>query len=65
MVTFTKNEYYNIDGFGKEGMKCLVILPTIMRKQQPFNGLKQSILILPPDFDKITLDMQLKIEDLT
>lgn len=33
IVTFTKNEYYNIDGFGKEGMKCLVILPTIMRKQ--------------------------------
>jgi hypothetical protein len=53
-----------VDGFGKDGVKSLAILPPIMRKNQPFNGLKYTVLILPSDFDCAIFEEDLRIEDL-
>lgn len=44
---FTKAEdFYCIDGFPKNSPPCVVVLPTVMRGNYPYQGLKPSVLII-------------------
>ncbi|CAD8165273.1 unnamed protein product [Paramecium octaurelia] len=63
IVSYQKNEYYCVDGFGKEGAKSLVILPPIMRKNQSFNGVKHAVLILPNNFDCSIFSQENNLQD--
>ena len=44
--SFDKKGNYCIDGFAKEGAPCIIILPSIIRNNYPYNGIKQTVLIL-------------------
>jgi hypothetical protein len=44
--SFDKKENYCIDGFAQETSPCIIILPPITRNNYPYNGIKQTVLIL-------------------
>lgn len=68
-IPFKKNEFYCVDGFGKDGANSLVIIPPVMRADQVYNGLKHAILILSPQDQNLQHDLlareQQKLEDIT
>ncbi len=50
-VDFKKNDYYLVDGFGKEGSPSIVLLPFIKReKHHIYHAIKPAVLILPPKY---------------
>jgi len=44
--SFKKKEMYCIDGFAKEGVSAIIILPPVYRNKFRFNGIKTAVLIL-------------------
>ena len=46
MKEFNSKEFYCIDGFPKDGLQCVVVLPTPMRGQYVYQGIKPCVLII-------------------
>ena len=47
---YKQKEVYCMDGFAKEGSESIIVLPPITRNNYPYNGIKQSVLILSEEF---------------
>ena len=48
--SFQKSDFVCIDGFAKEGSPAMVILPSVMRNNQIYFGIKASVIILSEEF---------------
>lgn len=55
---FKNEDYYCIDGFPKNSLPCVVILPPAMRHNFAYQGLKPAILILSRDVAQLTPEEQ-------
>jgi len=43
---FNKHEYYCIDGFPKEGLPCVVVMPPPYRQGFVYQGIKPAVIVL-------------------
>jgi hypothetical protein len=43
---FNKNDYYCIDGFPKEGLPCVVVMPPPFRQGYVYQGIKPAVIVL-------------------
>ncbi len=56
---FKTEDFYCIDGFPKNSLPCVVILPPAMRNNFAYQGLKPAILILSRDVNHMSHEEQL------
>ena len=43
---YNKNDYYCIDGFPKEGLPCVVVMPPPFRQGYVYQGIKPAVIVL-------------------
>jgi len=43
---YNKSDYYCIDGFPKEGLPCVVVLPPPYRQGYVYQGIKPAVIVL-------------------
>jgi hypothetical protein len=43
---YNKNDYYCIDGFPKEGLPCVVVMPPPYRQGFVYQGIKPAVIVL-------------------
>jgi len=43
---FNKQDYYCIDGFPKEGLPCVVVMPPPFRQGFVYQGIKPAVIVL-------------------
>lgn len=46
---YQKNKFTCVDGFAKDGSPCIQVLPSVMRNNHPFVGIRPCVLILPEE----------------
>lgn len=46
---FNKHDYYCIDGFPKEGLPCVVVMPPPFRQGFVYQGIKPAVIVLADD----------------
>lgn len=63
ILKFESKNHYCIDGFANNNKKWMVVLPSPMRNQHVFMGIKSSVIILPDNIDKPRQILNLKKEE--
>lgn len=61
---FTKNDYYCIDGFPKEGNPCAIVLPPPFRAGYVYQGIKPAVIVFESKDEKIKAHITEKQEQL-
>lgn len=46
---YSHKEYYCVDGFPKEGLPCVIVVPAPYRLNHVYQGIKPSVLIIDAD----------------
>ena len=61
---YNKSDYYCIDGFPKEGLPCVVVLPPPFRQGYVYQGIKPAVIVLASCNESIKLHVRIKQEAL-
>ncbi|EAS03921.2 HMG box protein (macronuclear) [Tetrahymena thermophila SB210] len=49
-IPYKKNNYYLIDGFVQQNAPALTVIPSVLRNNQIYTGIKPSVILLTEDF---------------